>query len=385
MRIYIDVTVLMLATFVTGIQRVTREITVRLIKDESNEIVLLHYNAKENAYHKIDNQKFCAFFENNVGVKSKMITRQKVDLSEIKEGSVFFDLDAAWMCRVKRSYLLPILKQQGARVIAHIYDIISITHPQYCLERGVYNFMDYIGAHLQYADEIIVNAQATVCELEKLTSQLNCPLPKCTVIPLGADFSRKGVVEDEQVSDALVEIVKSKPFVLMVGTIEPRKNHKLLLEAYDKGLKEMGFNIIMAGYMGWNMEWFKECLENHPDYGKGIHHLEGLDDQSITYLYQHAKFLVFCSYTEGFGLPIVEAVMRGTPVVAADVPVLREVGGEFCVWFEQDNAVELCELLERYVTDGKIYNNIKENMRKYQPYTWAECYETVGKVLNKNE
>jgi len=384
MRIYIDVTVLMLATFVTGIQRVTREITVRLIKDESIEIVLLHYNAKENVYHKIDNQRFCEYFENGVGVKSKMITRQKVELSEIKEGTVFFDLDAAWMCRVKRSFLLPILKQQGARVIAHIYDIISITHPQYCLERGVYNFMDYIGAHLQYADEIIVNAQATVCELEKLTSQLNCPLPKCTVIPLGADFSRKGVVADEQVSDALVEIVKSKPFVLMVGTIEPRKNHKLLLEAYDKGLKEMGFNIIMAGYMGWNMEQFKDCMEKHPDYGKGIYHLEGLDDQSITYLYQHAKFLVFCSYTEGFGLPIVEAVMRGTPVVAADVPVLREVGGEYCVWFEQDNAVELCERIKEYVEADVEYVRIKEGARSYRFIDWKSSSVKVKSILVKN-
>lgn len=61
MKIYIDVTVLTLATFVTGIQRVTREIAVRLIQDRGENIVLLHYNARENIYHRIDNKKFCDF------------------------------------------------------------------------------------------------------------------------------------------------------------------------------------------------------------------------------------------------------------------------------------------------------------------------------------
>lgn len=136
MKIYIDVSVLTLATFVTGIQRVTREIAVRLIQTEKENIVLLHYNAKENVYYRIDNRKFCEFYVNKKGIKNHMITTCKIPLSEIGEDSIFFDLDAAWMCRMKRSYLLPILKMQGARIVAHIYDIISVTHPQYCLERG---------------------------------------------------------------------------------------------------------------------------------------------------------------------------------------------------------------------------------------------------------
>ena len=341
MKIFVDVTVLTMATFITGIQRVTRELSVRLIERKKEEVILLHYNASGDVYYRIDNDAFVDYYTENKGVKEKMITKEAVSLKQIGEGTIFFDLDAAWMCRMKRSYLLPILKRQGARIIAHIYDIISVTHPQYCLQRGVYNFMDFIGAHLQYADAFVVNAKATVTELEKLTAGLGCKLPDCTVIPLGADFKELGVITDEEVSSSLVQIVNSKPFVLMVGTIEPRKNHKLLLEAYDKELKKQGYHIIMAGYMGWNMESFERKLKEHPDYGKGIYHFEGLGDKEINYLYQKAQCLVFASYTEGFGLPIVEALQRGTPVVAADVSVLREVGGEHCTWFEQDNAEDL--------------------------------------------
>ena len=129
MKIYIDISVLTLATFITGIQRVTREITVRLIESPEYEVVLLHYNALKNVYHRIDNVAFVNYYVYNQGVKEKMITKQEILLSDIRRGEIFFDLDAAWMCRMKRSYLLPILKSQGVKIVAHIYDIISITHP----------------------------------------------------------------------------------------------------------------------------------------------------------------------------------------------------------------------------------------------------------------
>lgn len=381
MKIYIDISVLTLATFVTGIQRVTREIIVRLIEAHGDDIVLLHYNVREDAYHRISNKKFCNFYLEGKGIKNKMITSYKVPLGDIGKGDVFFDLDAAWMCRVKRSYLLPILKKQGARIIAHIYDIISITHPQYCLERGVYNFMDYIGAHLQYANDIIVNAQATIDELDKLVRRLNIALPTCHVVPLGADFGENKEVKEEQVSEDLKRIVNDKPYILMVGTIEPRKNHKLVLDAYNIGLRNLGYNIVFAGYMGWNMEDFEATLKAHADYNKRIFHLTGQNDLSITYLYQHARFLAFCSYTEGFGLPLIEGIMRGTPVIAADIPVSREVAGEYCIWFPQDDAAALCNIVRYFEENREEYLQRKKELQKFQYTTWEQCGRMMQEVV----
>lgn len=382
MKVYIDVTVLTLATFVTGIQRVTREVAVRLIQDVRFEIVLIHYNAKKNCYYQIDNEKFCEYYCKHLGIKEMMITRREVPLKEIGKGTSFFDLDASWMSRVKRSYLLPILKNQGARIIAHIYDIISINYPQFCLGRGVYNFMDYIGAHIQYADAIIVNAQATKNDLMRLGERTNVIIPPCYVVPLGADFGTQRTISDTEVPDKLIKVVSEFPYILMVGTIEPRKNHKLLLEAYDKGLREMGYNIIFAGYMGWKMEEFQNRLVNHPDYGKRIFHFSGLDDVSIIYLYQHARFLAFCSYTEGFGLPIIEAIAKGTPVIAADVEVLKEVAEGCCVWFEQDNVEMLCNLIRKY-EDEELYSSLKAEMKKSRFVTWEESAGFYKNVLGQ--
>ena len=380
MKLFIDVSVLTLATFVTGIQRVTQEIVVRLIQKQEFEVVLIHYNAAKNTYFQINNDAFINYYVKKQGVKERMVTKREIPLGDIKTGTVFFDLDAAWMCRMKRSYLLPILKEQGATVIAHIYDIISIMHPQFCLERGVYNFMDFLGAHLQYADKIITNAQATVRELERLTEKLGCKLPECVVVPLGADFKENKIIRDEEVAEQLVKVAKERHFILMVGTIEPRKNHKLLLDAYEQGLKEQGYNIVMAGYMGWNMEAFEKRLKNHPDYQNGVYHFEGLGDKEIAYLYQRAKCLAFLSYTEGFGLPIIEALQRGTPVIAADIPVLREVGGEYCIWFEQDNVEEFCEKIREGKTN-KIYTEGMLGKDKFVAFGWEECAVGIANVV----
>lgn len=380
MKIYIDISVLTLATFITGIQRVAREIILRLLEKGNLEIVLLHYNAKEDAYHIIDNQRFVRYYSGHGGVKNRMITPRRLAIGDMGQGDVFFDLDAVWMCRVRRSYLLPLLKKQGVRIVVHIYDIISITHPQYCLERGVYQFMDYLGAHLQYADEIIVNAQATVDELRLLAERLDIPLPPCHVVPLGADFRQRRQISEEQIPEGVRQAAGGAPYILMVGTIEPRKNHKLLLQAYDMGLKQAGYHIILAGYMGWHMEEFQQELQAHPDYNNGIYHFNGLEDSAIDYLYQHARFLAFCSYTEGFGLPLLESIQRGTPVIAADIPVSREVAGGYCDWFRQDDAADLCRVVLEY-EDEERYRQRKESLREYRPTSWAQCCEHMEEVL----
>lgn len=380
MKIYIDISVLTLATFITGIQRVAREIILRLLEKGNLEIVLLHYNAKEDAYHIIDNQRFAQYYNGHGGVKNRMITPRRLAIGDMGQGDVFFDLDAVWMCRVRRSYLLPLLKKQGVRIVVHIYDIISITHPQYCLERGVYQFMDYLGAHLQYADEIIVNAQATVDELRLLAERLDIPLSPCHVVPLGADFRQRRQISEEQIPEGVRQAAGSAPYILMVGTIEPRKNHRLLLQAYEMGLKQAGYHIILAGYMGWHMEQFQQELQTHPDYNNGIYHFDGLEDSAIDYLYQHARFLAFCSYTEGFGLPLLESIQRGTPVIAADVPIFREVAGEYCDWFVQDDAADLCRIVLEYEDEQK-YRQRKDRLREYRPNNWAQCCEHMEKVL----
>lgn len=385
MKVYVDVSVLTLATFVTGIQRVTKEVLLRLIAKKEPEVVLMHYNARENSYYRIDNEAFVMYYVNHKGRKEKMITKQRLPYTCMEAGDILFEVDAVWMCKVKRSFLYPLLQRQGVKIIPFIHDIISIEYPQYCLERGVYNFTDFIGAAMMYGRTMITTTHAVEHTLQKLSEKLGIALPPCAVNPLGADFSQKGKqrIAEETVPAQVREAVKSGAYILMVGTLEPRKNNKLLLDAYDKQLKDLGYHIIFAGYMGWNMEVFKARLEAHPDFGAGVYHFEGLSDAHISYLYQHARYMAFCSYQEGFGIPLIEAFHMGTPVIASDIPVSREVAGDYCRYFEQDNAEALCAQIRQLDDNPAEYAQIKDNLKNYKAITWEACADGILKVLRE--
>lgn len=383
MKIYIDVSVLIMVSFVTGIQRVTREIILRLMKRSECQVVLMYYQETDDTYYRINNQKFYEYYACHIGNKGAMVTRSKILLSEIAGDAIFFEIDAGWMSKVKRSYLLPILKKQGAHIIIFVHDIIPIRYPQYCQSHVVYRFMDYMGAHLQYADHMIMAAVATKHELQKLAIELGLVLPSCDIVPLGADFAVHGEKDVQGGKTAVLEKAVSCPYLLMVGTIEPRKNHKLLLQAYEQGLREMGYHIILAGSMGWNMEEFGEKVGAHPDYNTRIFILQGLSDKEIAYLYMHARFLVFCSYMEGYGLPLIEAIQWGTPVIAADMEVSREVAGNYADYFTQDDPEQLIQLVSYYDTHSEEYLQWKHRLKEATFIDWDRSAEMMWESIDR--
>jgi len=102
---------------------------------------------------------------------------------------------------------------------------------------------------------------------------------------------------------------------------------------------------IMAGAVGWQGKPILESLRSHPAWGRSLLHFEDLDDAELDHAYRHARAVVFPSLAEGYGLPIVEALARGTPVLASDLLVHREVGGGACRYFNPRDAESLATLL----------------------------------------
>ena len=129
------------------------------------------------------------------------------------------------------------------------------------------------------------------------------------------------------------------------------------------------------------MERFERELYNHPDFGKRIFHFQGLDDIEIGYLYQNARYLAFCSYQEGFGLPIVESIIRGTPVLCPDQPVYREVGEDYPIWFEQENPKSLCEKITYYDKHPEEYEKMRARLKHYKAITWDDSFRFMEEAL----
>lgn len=365
--VYIDLSRLAMTTFVSGIQRVAREIVSRLLKDETLDVKLLRA---------ADDRSFEVY--GSLDFKNPLATLRPEDM---RGGAVFFDIDSAWNMPMRRSWLFPILKARGVTVISHVYDLIPVTAPQYFYSETARQFLSWCSAVINGSDRVICNAKATKDTLSRLCGEWGLKAPRCDVVALGADFPKagKGANPDAR----LLEKLPRRRYVLMVGTIEPRKNHALLLEAAGK-LYDLGIRTVFAGRIGWNMDGFREKMQSHPLWEKGLFFAEGPNDATIHELYKNALCVVFPTKDEGFGLPVVEAFLRGTPVLCSDIPVLREVGGTLARYFDNTDADALVKAVKELSEDKEGYERLLGEIKAYRPKTWEQTAKEMGNILRKS-
>ncbi len=380
MKVYVDVSNLLLVDFITGIQRFVREVLIRMIQNTDFTVILLNCPQGEDKFTVLNNSRFTDYFLNQSVEKKEIFTDLTYVPSDFEAGAVFFDIDSVWLSHYRRSSLLPILKNNGLRLAVYIQDIIPINYPQYCNDNTSFFFTSFIAAYLQYADIILTSTQSTLDKINALAAQLSLPPVKGYVTSLGSDFMVSDT-NDETVSRETMDIVKKGKYILCVGTIEARKNHKVLLDAYDKRLAELGINLVFAGRVGWKVEELAQRMEDHPRKDKGFYHLVGQNDATIDYLYRNAWLVAFASYEEGFGLPLIESIERGTIPVSSDIPVLREVGGDFCDYFDPDSPDQFADIVENYLNNPALYTAKKEHLKDYVPVTWDEVTERIVSAL----
>ncbi|MCD7964807.1 MAG: glycosyltransferase family 4 protein, partial [Clostridiaceae bacterium] len=380
MKIYIDVSNLILVNYITGIQRVVREVTTRMLEYSDFDIVLLNYISGTDKFCMVDSKSFYNYFKGKTKKKPLFSAKHLITVEEFEPGTIFFDFDSTWNSPYKRSALLPELKKYGVKIITYIYDIIPVTNPEYCHSNTIYNFLDYLGATLKHSDAIITSTQSTVNELNKLGTQLNIKPPVSYVSWLGSDFQKEQ--KSEKVQKEALEVGSIGKFILTVGTIEPRKNHKVLLDAFDRALFEEKICLVFAGRIGWNVEEFEKRVKKHPQFGKKLFLLSDLNDASIDYLYQQAFLVAFPTYNEGFGLPMIEAFERKTPVIASDCEVLKEVGGDFCEYFNPDSPSEFIEIVMKYLSSEDNYKNQCKKLEQFVPFTWSQTTDRIISSIN---
>jgi alpha-1,2-rhamnosyltransferase len=132
------------------------------------------------------------------------------------------------------------------------------------------------------------------------------------------------------------------PFFMSVGTLEPRKAYSIALDAFETLWAEgCDVRYVIAGRCGWNTRALQRRIREHPEFKRKLFWLDNASDVDLAYLYPLARALIFPSFAEGFGMPLVEAAYYGTRAIASDIPVLREIGGEGHVYFDLLNSHSL--------------------------------------------
>lgn len=379
-KVFIDVSNLMHVNFISGIQRVVREVVTRLAEDSGLELVLLEYLERENRFGILSVSAFQAFFRDGSGDRDGIRTSHRISPEEFPHGSIFLELDSVWHSHCNRMVLYPDLKARGVKIAVCYQDLIPIMWPEYAAAETICAFLGYMTACVTYGDLFISSTKTNIEYLHDFMRQIGVVNPApCAVSWLGMDFARQ---QGHRPGKRLEEIAGRGKYLLMVGTVEPRKNHKLVLDAMDQKLFAQGWQLVIAGHQGWDIQETAERIRSHRQSGRQLHWIEDATDADIDYLYSHSRFVVFPSLTEGFGLPIVEACGRGIPVLSSDHPVLREVGGTYCRYFSPQDPQSLICVLEQ-ADQESAYGQMKSALQEYQAIGWNQVAERIGAALRE--
>ena len=369
-KIYIDISPLVLAEFLTGIQRVVRSVCGELIANHPGEIVLLHELRDLCAFKIVPVEYFTRRFVEGDTAAEFPENCRAMTLDEIEGGSIFFDLDSVWNSPKKRSSLVPELKARGIKWMAYVYDICSITHPQCASENTIFNFLEYIGTVVRHADAVMVSTRHVAESYRGLCEKLGRKCQPTSVTWLGCDFKAGDV--DAAVDGDVIAALEGKKYVLSVGTIEPRKNISLLLDAFSNTLFDKDVSLVIVGKKGWNVDNLIECINSSEEYGRRLFHFVGMNDATLSWLYDHAFATALPTLDEGFGLPLVESLRHGVPPIVSDIPVMREVGGDFPVYFDNTDECDFADKVIDLIDDEERFKALKRHVADYRCVTWRE-------------
>lgn len=386
MHIYIDISELHRTRANTGIQRVVKEFLIRLVKNTQQfDYQIIAFNSKKRCFDILPNEDIEAFIKNTIDFKFNTV--DTLQIKDIKDKSILFDIDSAWNTPLKRTYLYPILKRKECYIFNFIYDLIPIKFPYFSHRNTARNFATYFSAIYKYSDLIFFDSRSTEEDFLKLKKDLHIQKEiATTVIKLGSDFFSPISPIKKSVNNQINELLNKK-YILFVGTLEPRKQHKLILESFNDLMKKYhDLNLIFIGKKGWMIDDLIIMIENHPQKDKRLFLLSDIDDTRLSEFYKHAFIVTYVSEYEGFGLPIAESLKYNNITITSKNSSMYEVGRNFADYLLYNTKEELSELVSLYYENEELYQQKKSYIKaNFHAYTWDQAYNSIISVLNSFE
>jgi glycosyltransferase involved in cell wall biosynthesis len=272
----------------------------------------------------------------------------------------------------------------GAPRVVTIYDLAYLTHPQYATPSLVRYLSAVVPRSLRRADAIIAISERTAADL---TKYYGVSRERITVITPGVDDSFSPVTDAQALATIDTRYRLEHPLTLAVGTIEPRKNYDKLIAAFAQARRQPGGPrmLAIAGRRGWLYEGVFRAIEEY-DVGGAVRFLEYVPDADLAALYSTADVLAMPSAYEGFGIPVIEAMACGTPVICSDGGALPEVAGAAALVVPVGNIDQLAEALVGVTSDAARRERMRVlGLNRASQFRWEhaarqhlEVYHRVG-------
>lgn len=272
-------------------------------------------------------------------------------------------------------YTLP-LWSPAARVVT-FHDMTMLLWPQ-LHTRGRRLIMPlYMRLAAKLADAILFVSAATQRDAEKLMQRRK---KFDAVTPLGVGPDSFLIPSAAAVESGLEKLAVRPPYLLFIGTIEPRKNLVRLIQAFDWIATEFPkHSLVLAGKLGWNFDPVLSAMRNSP-FGQRIRHLGYISEDQKRILLAACDILIYPSLYEGFGLPVLEAMAAGVPVITSNVSSLPEVAANAAILVDPESVDQLAATIHSLLSDAELAQSLRiQGRERALSFSWnrtaAETYK----------
>lgn len=352
-----------------------------LISENPSGIGVFLLNILENYEYNPNNQYFL-YANDELRCKSKILTRFVVRTVTSKVGTLSTcfglkkqllkdEIDVFW----GTEHMIPLNYRKG-RLVLTVHDIALLKNPKWGTFKNSLMQNIFCRVSIKHADFIMADSIATENDVKTLSKAI----PMQVIYPAATDYLQVG----SQTTDSVLN-VKEKNYFLYVGTLEPRKNIIGIVAAFNdfKEATCSDVQLVLAGKLGWGTEDLKDKVDSSPFKNDII--LPGyISESQKKYLLVNAIALVFPSNYEGFGIPVLESMSVGTPVITARNSSLSEVGGKLAYYTEDcADYSKIADLMKICSQLGEQeLEKLKLDERKwFNQFSWKKCAGEVKQVL----
>ncbi|GGF26249.1 hypothetical protein GCM10011611_35400 [Aliidongia dinghuensis] len=372
----------------SGVVRVTRQLTKRLQRNPQLDVVFVRWNAGGGCYELTDpDHGFLSSYGGPVDYPAMLVdpARRGAALERIMLARhpqcvlppiMFFPevaLDGTNMLRLEWA------RRRGLMCSAILHDLIPVFHKTHCSDEVIRNFPQYLAALIR-SDQVIANSSESLRALRRYVQEQKSSLPaNLDAIWLPAQFGMTDRVKDPGMPD------QDEVRILCVSTLEPRKNHRLLLAAFAELVRRhpaRRLKLILVGNRYAGADSIVADVEAAIAAGLPVHWRQVLDDAELRGEYSAARFTVYSSLVEGFGLPIVESLWLGKPCICSNEGVMAELAREGgCLTANMSDVSSLVEAMERLAFDEALHCKLADEATRRPLSSWDDYAALVGDAL----
>ncbi len=281
-----------------------------------------------------------------------------------------------------RNFELPVKKV--CRYVVTIHNLVPLFFPELVPSKHLLFFKLFMKRAAKTADIIITDSKHSKRDI---VHYLSIPEEKIRVIYLGYEPRHQRVVDQQMAQTVLTHYGISQPYLLFVGVIEPKKNLNRLVEAFSllRQNSSIGkeLQLVIVGGKGWFCEnLYQKVQELHLD--RHVIFTGFVPDDDLPYLYTGAEVFVFPSIYEGFGLPVVEAMAHGVPVVTSKVSSLPEIAGNAGLLIDPKDPEAICTGIAEVLSHPQKKEQMKQaGLAQARQFSWKRTAEETYKVYQE--